>query len=376
MILAGFFGMTSKFTECTLGQLYRKVDNDGRVLGGPMRYLKVGLEAKGLGALGAVLAVMFAILCVGASFGGGCAYQVSQSQLVVERAVQNAFGLEDQTVSDWRWLYGIVLAAMVGIVIIGGIRRIATTAEKIVPIMCLLYVGTTLYIILTNYSEIVPAIGKIFQYAWDPNSLYGGIIGAAVMGIQRAAFSNEAGTGSAAIAHSAARTDYPVREGIVALLEPFIDTIIICAMTGLVIVITGVYEAPEYAQIVQSKEGAALTSAAWGTAVGWFPYLLAVCVFLFAYSTMISWSYYGERCSTFLFGPRASFPYRCAFVVCVFLGAVIKAQNLFDFSDMMILAMAVPNILGLYILSGVVKQSFDDYWGKYRRGDFIPNSKT
>ncbi len=376
MVVAGFFGMTSKFTECTLGQMYREVGPDGRVLGGPMRYLKIGLEAKGLSKLGAVLALLFAILCIGASFGGGCAYQVSQSQLVVERAVQSAFSLEDQTVSDWRWLYGIVLAVMVGIVIIGGIRRIATTAELIVPFMCLLYVATSLAIILMNFTEIIPAFGKIFHYAWNPQSVYGGIIGAAVMGIQRAAFSNEAGTGSAAIAHSAAKTDHPVREGIVALLEPFIDTLIICTITGLVIVITEVYDAPEYEHLVKAKQGAALTTAAWGTAVWWFPYVLAVCVFLFAYSTMISWSYYGERCSTFLFGPGASFPYRCLFVVCVFLGAVIKAQHLFDFSDMMILAMAVPNILGLYILSGVVKRSFDDYWLKYKAGEFVPNNKA
>lgn len=376
MVVAGFFGMTSKFTECTLGQMFRKVDHDGRVLGGPMRYLKAGLEQKGLGGLGAVLAIVFAIMCLGASFGGGCAYQVSQSQLVVERAVQNAFSLGDETVADWRWLYGVVLAVMVGVVIIGGIRRIATTAEMIVPVMCGLYVLCSLVVIAFNFDQILPAIGKIFSYAWNPDSLYGGIIGAAVVGIQRAAFSNEAGTGSAAIAHSAAKTDHPVREGIVALLEPFIDTIVICTITGLVIVITGVYEAPEYAQIVKDKEGAALTSAAWKTVAWWFPYVLATCVFLFAYSTMISWSYYGERCSTFLFGPRASLPYRCVFVVCVFLGAVIKAKNLFEFSDMMILAMAVPNILGLYILSGVVKRTFDGYWLRYQKGEFIKNAKV
>ncbi|QDU88756.1 Amino-acid carrier protein AlsT [Pirellulimonas nuda] len=370
MVLCGLFGMTSKFTECTLGQMYRRVLPDGSVSGGPMRYLSDGLKDMRLGPLGVGLAGLFAVLCIGASFGGGCAFQVSQSRLAVNEAIIQYFSVDPQELNSYRWVYGLVMAFLVAVVILGGIRRIAATAEKIVPLMCVVYVLTSAAILVMNYDKIGWAFSEIFRLAFAENSIYGGVLGAAMVGIKRAAFSNEAGVGSAAIAHSAAKTKYPVREGIVALLEPFIDTVLICTMTGLVIVVTGVYADPANQAIIDGNQGAQLTSMAFGSAVSWFPYVLAVAVVLFAYSTMISWSYYGERCATFLFGTAASLPYRILFLGAVFFGAVIDAKNVLDFSDLMILAMAVPNIIGLYLMSNKVKLALDDYWVSYKMGDF------
>jgi AGCS family alanine or glycine:cation symporter len=365
MILSGFIGMTSKFTECTLAQMYRKIAPDGQVLGGPMRYLSIGLSEIGLGWLGKILAVLFTVLCIGGSFGGGCTFQVVQSLGVVREHVV--------VLQDKPWLYGIALVIMVGTVIIGGIRRIASTAEKVVPIMCLVYVLAAVAVLAKNYDHIGWAFGEILSQAFQWQSAYGGLLGVMVIGIKRAAFSNEAGVGSAAIAHSAARTDHPVREGIVALLEPFIDTIVICTMTGLVIVITQAYDTelfPANKVIIDKNQGAHLTSLAFATVISWFPKVLAVTAFLFAYSTMISWSYYGERCWTNLFGDRASMSYRLIFLVFVFLGSVISATNILDFSDLMILSMALPNMLGLFLLSGKVSRALNDYWKSYEAGAF------
>lgn len=375
MVMCGLFGMTSKFTECTLGQMYRRVDDEGHVSGGPMRYLSDGLREMRLWPIGWLLAGLFSLLCIGASFGGGCAFQVSQSRLAVNEALESGFGVTPEQLQDYRWIYGAVMAVLVGIVIVGGIRRIAATAEKIVPLMCVVYVLTALTILVMNFGLIDDAFAEIFRQAFNADAAYGGAIGAAMLGIKRAAFSNEAGVGSAAIAHSAAKTRYPVREGIVALLEPFIDTVVICTMTGLVIVITGVALDPANEAIVKAEEGATLTSLAFSSAIPWFKYVLAVAVILFAYSTMISWSYYGERSATYLFGTGASMPYRLLFLGAVFLGAVIEAKNVLTFSDLMILAMAIPNMIGLYLLSGKVKLALDDYWVAYKHGDFKPVKK-
>lgn len=367
MILIGLLGMSSKFTECTLGQMYRRVDEKNRVSGGPMRYLSEGLEDMGLGWLGMPLAMLFAVLCIGGSFGGGCAFQVSQSMDVVKEQLPWLEGRE--------WVYGAVLVVMVGIVIIGGIKRIASTAEKVVPLMCVIYVLAALTILGMNATAIPAAFSTIFDQAFTPDAAFGGFLGVMVIGIKRAVFSNEAGIGSAAIAHSAAKTPYAVREGIVALLEPFIDTVVICTMTGLVIVITGAYDLerfPEHAEIIAGDQGATLTSNAFGSQIEWFPKVLAVAAFMFAYSTVISWSYYGERCFTFLFGPKASLPYKLIFLVFVFLGAVVTAKNVNVFSELMILSMALPNMLGLLLLSGRVKLKLDDYWQAYKMGDFEP----
>ncbi len=362
MILAGFFGMTSKFVECTLAQTYRHVDHDGRVSGGPMRYLSDGLKEMGLGALGSVMAVFFAVLCVGGSFGGGCAFQVVQSLGVLKEQVP--------LLAEHSWVYGAVMVFLVGIVIIGGIRRIAATAEKLVPAMCIVYVATAIAILVLNHDKIGWAFNQIFSEAFQMESAFGGLLGVMVVGIKRAAFSNEAGIGSAAIAHSAAKTNYPAREGVVAMLGPFIDTVVICTMTGLVIVITGAYNNPEYADLIASDQGATLTSKAFGSVMSWFPQVLAVAATLFAYSTMISWSYYGERCFTYLFGQRSSMVYRIIFLVFVFLGSVVTATNILVFSDLMILSMALPNILGLLLMSGKVRKALDEYWAGYKKGEY------
>ncbi len=364
LIVAGLLGMSTKFAECTLGQLYRKVAADGTVSGGPMHYLRDGFRDLGLGGIGVVLATVYAVVCMGASFGGGCAFQVGQSLGPLREIEINNYAVFDAN----PWLYGLIMAVMVGIVIIGGIRRIAATASMIVPLMCAVYVLMALAVLAVNYHQILPAFGKIFAQAFTGNAMFGGMLGVAVMGIRRAVFSNEAGVGSASIAHAAAKTDEPVSEGIVALLEPFIDTVLICTMTGLVIVITGVYENPEFAGLVAADDGAALTSRALRTVSWWFPYVLCLAVMLFAYSTMISWSYYGERCWSLLFGSRTAIIYKMAFLGFVFLGSIVTPTNVKDFADLMILSLAFPNILGVIMLSGRVKRELDQYWEKYKTG--------
>lgn len=354
MIMAGFLGMSSKFTECTLGQMYRKVDENGSVLGGPMRYLDAGLDEMGVGALGKVLAVVFAVMCIGGSLGGGNMFQANQSYA----AVSELFPF--LTLGDGL-LYGIILAVSVGLVILGGIKRIGLAAGVIVPIMCGVYVLASLWILIVHASEVPAAFGTIISGAFTPEAGYGGIIGVLVQGFRRAAFSNEAGVGSASIAHSAASTDEPVREGIVALLEPFIDTIIVCTMTGLVVVITGAYHQ-------DTGDGVLMTSAAFGSVIDWFPMVLSFAVVSFAFSTMISWSYYGERCAIYLFGTGASLPYKLIFLVFVVFGSVFKLGNVLDFSDLMILGMAFPNILGMLFLSNKVRDALNNYWERYTSG--------
>ena len=362
MILAGFLGMASKFTECTLGQMYREVRPDGRIMGGPMEYLSKGLSEMNLAWLGKPLAVLFAIVCIGASFGGGNTFQVNQSLQAVSETIPWFVGRE--------WAYGLIMAAMIGVVIIGGIRRIAATAEKIVPTMCGIYVLACIAILVMKAPEVPGAIATIFGEAFSPGAVFGGFLGVLVTGFKRAAFSNEAGIGSAAIAHSAARVPHPSREGIVALLEPFIDTIVVCTMTALVIVITGAYANPDYDALVATDAGAALTSNAMGEVLPFFPYVLSVAVILFAYSTAISWSYYGERCWAFLFGDRTSMVYRVLFVIFAFLGAIATASNILNFGDLLIFGMVLPNILGVVLLSGKVKQRYDDYRARLAAGEY------
>ena len=362
MIIAGLIGMSAKFTECTLGQKYREVRPDGRVMGGAMFYLSKGLGELGWGKMGKVLAVIFAVMCIGGSLGGGNTFQVNQSMNAVQESIPFLVGRE--------WIYGLVMAFLVGIVIIGGIKRIAEVAEKIVPLMVGIYVAAALFILFDNAGAIPAAFGAIFNGAFTPEAGYGGVIGVMVQGFRRAAFSNEAGAGSAAIAHSAAKTPYPVREGIVALLEPFIDTVVVCTMTALVIVITGAYNNPDYETLRAGTQGAALTSRAFGEHISWFPLILAACVLLFAYSTMISWSYYGERCWCYLFGDDKTRYFQVLFVTFTFLGAIISAQNVLDFGDLMILGMAFPNLIGVIMLSGKVKADLQAYWAMYKSGQF------
>jgi len=353
MIVVGFLGMSAKFTEVTLGQKYRHIRPDGSIMGGAMYYLSDGLAARGLAPLGKVLAIAFVLLCIGGSFGGGNSFQVKQG-LDQIRTVVPYFDANP-------WAYGLLMAFLVGIVIIGGIRRIASVADKIVPSMCILYVLACLYVILANVTDLPAAITTIVRGAFTPEAAFGGFVGCLVTGIRRAAFSNEAGIGSAAIAHSAARSDYPVQEGIVSLLEPFIDTVVVCTMTALVIVITGICNDDGCRIFVEKQQGAALTSAAMAAEISWFPYVLSLAIFLFSYSTMISWSYYGERCWTWLFGEKVTILYRILFLTFTFLGSVVTATNILDFSDLMILGMAFPNILGVFLLSGVVARSLAEY---------------
>ncbi len=361
MIVAGFLGMTSKFTEVTLAQMYREIGPNGQVMGGAMQYLSKGLEEKGWGRMGVLLAGLFAILTIGASLGGGNAFQVSQAMSAVQGEVP--FFAENP------WAFGVLMAFAVGVVIIGGIRRIAHTAEAIVPLMVLIYLSAALWIIVTNIDQLPDAFGLIVSEAFSLEAGIGGLIGAIVQGFKRAAFSSEAGIGSAAIAHSAARTPYPVRQGMVALYEPFIDTVVICTMTALVIIITGVYNAPEHADLVANNQGAALTAQAFGSVISWFPIILSIAVVLFAYSTMIAWSYYGERCWTYLFGEKSSMIYRILFIVFVVVGSVSSATSILDFSDLLLLSMAFPNFIALYALSGKVRVALDEYLVKLLRGD-------
>jgi len=364
MVIVGLFGMTAKFTECTLGQMYRKIDEDGVVSGGPMHYLRDGLKERGMARLGKTLSVLFMVLCVLASLGGGNMFQVGQSMGAISATIP--------ALAQYGWVYGLVMAVLVGVVIIGGIKRIAHTTEKIVPFMCGIYVVAALFVLIANFSLIPTAIATIITSALSLKAGFGAFVAIMVQGIQRAVFSNEAGVGSAAIAHSAARTEEPVREGIVALLEPFIDTVLVCSMTALVIVVSGAYDNPDpaFAAARSASNGALLTSLAFRQTISWFPYVLSLAVFLFAFSTMISWSYYGERCATLMFGPGASLPYKVLFLIFTFLGSVASATQIIAFSNTLILAMSLPNLLGCYILGPKVKAALNTYMSKLKAGKF------
>lgn len=360
MILAGLLGMSAKFVECTLGVKYRKIAPNGEVSGGPMYYLSQGLKEKGLGKLGKVLAAMFAVMCIGGSFGGGNMVQVNQafSQFASLEFVQGTW------LADNGWFFGLVMAILVAIVIIGGIKSIAKVTDKIVPFMVSVYVAAALVIIFMNFSEIPATFGLIFTGAFAPTAIAGGFVGVLIQGFRRAAFSNEAGVGSAAIAHSAVKTNNPASEGLVALLEPFIDTVVVCTMTALVIIITGNH-------VTAETEGVALTSRAFSSAIPWFKYVLALAVLLFAFSTMISWSYYGLKSWTYLFGNTrvSDITYKVLFCGFVVVGAASSLKAVFDFSDAMIFAMVFPNVIGLVILAPVVKEELNKYLAKIKSGE-------
>lgn len=360
MIVAGIIGMSSKFVECTLGVKYRQISPDGRVSGGPMYYLSQGLAKQGnwQGILGKGLAVLFAVLCIGGSFGGGNMFQANQAfaQLEGEFAFLHGHG----------FYFGLILAALVGVVIIGGIKSIAKVTDKIVPFMVAVYLITSLIIIFMNITNIGEAFGSIFDGAFNADAMKGGVLGVLIVGFQRSAFSNEAGVGSASIAHSASKTNEPVSEGIVALLEPFIDTVVVCTITALVLIFTGFADGgPEH------LKGSEVTAAAFSSVFPWFRYVLIVAIFLFAFSTMISWSYYGLKSWTFLFGQtkQATVAYKVVFLVFIVIGSSTSLGAVLDFSDMMILGMAFPNILGLYFLSGEVCTELKSYFARVNSGE-------
>lgn len=360
MILAGLLGMSTKFVECTLGVKYRDIHADGTVAGGPMKYLSKGFAEKGFGGTGKSLAVVFAFLCIGASLGGGNMFQANQSFA----QLQNITGGSESFLAGKGWLFGLVLAVFTGLTIMGGIKGIAKVTSKLVPIMGVVYVITGLVVILMNIDNLGTAFGLIFSGAFNPEAGLGGIMGVLIVGFQRAAFSNEAGVGSAAIAHAAVKTDRPVTEGLVALYEPFIDTVVVCTITALVIVITGSLETSEGVQ------GIPLTSDAFASAVSWFPYILSFAAVLFAFSTMISWSYYGIRAWTYLFGENKAQEniFKGLFLVFIVIGSSINLTAVIGFSFAMTLAMSFPNIIGLYFLAPVVKKELESFMADVKTG--------
>jgi len=369
MVVCGLIGMSTKFVECTLGVKYRDVGEDGTVYGGPMYYLKRGLEAQNKAVLGKVLAVIFAVLCVGASFGGGNAFQSNQAAVQIESILGLGGGASG-------FVIGIIMAIIVGIVIIGGIKRIAKITEKIVPFMAGIYVLASLVIIFANIKYVGDAFGMIFSGAFTPEAGLGGVLGVLIVGFQRAAFSNEAGAGSAAIAHSAVKTKFPASEGVVALLEPFIDTVVICTMTALVIIFFNMDAgAFDYGNSLNSAVllndtqqyvgGVDLTSMAFDSVIPGFSYVLTIAIILFAFSTMISWSYYGLQSWKYLFGrgKKADLAYKILFLTFVVVGASATLDAVIKFSDAMILALVFPNMIGLLFLFPRVKEELAKYVG-------------
>lgn len=357
MILAGIFGMTTKFVECSLAVKFRDVHADGTVSGGPMYYLRKGLIDKGMGRFGGFLAIFFSVTCIFASFGAGNMFQVNQSarQFINLPFIQGTF------LASNVWLFGLVTAILVAVVIIGGIQSIARVTEKLVPLMAILYVGCALVVLGANFFNIPAAFGAIIDGAFNGTAVAGGVVGVMIQGMRRATFSNEAGVGSAAIAHSAVKTSEPITEGFVASLEPFVDTVIICTMTALVIVVSGAY-------LGESPDGIQLTSNAFATVIEWFPLLLTLAVWLFAFSTMISWSYYGLKAWTYLFGKRnvATISYKVLFCLFIVIGASASLNSVILFSDSMLFAMSFPNIVGMYLLAPLVKKEMNSFLKRVR----------
>ncbi|MCR9089567.1 MAG: alanine:cation symporter family protein [Rhodobacteraceae bacterium] len=372
MIVAGLLGMASKFTECTLGVKYRNEYPDGTVSGGPMYYMSKGFAEKGKPG-GKFLAVLFSIFCILGALGGGNMFQANQAHAQIAGITGDYPG----------WITGIVFAVVVFAVIVGGIKSIAQVTEKVVPFMGILYVGAALVILIMNADQIGAAFGMIFAGAFTGLGVAGGFVGALIQGFRRAAFSNEAGVGSAAIAHSAVRTKEPITEGLVSLLEPFIDTVVICTMTALVITISGqllmdpetgrfvLNEAGNAIATVDGNTGVALTSAAFATGFSWFPFVLAIAVILFAFSTMISWSYYGLKAWTYLFGEGKTTELIFKIIFCIFvvIGAAASLGPVIDFSDAAIFAMAVVNIAALYVLMPVVKEELHSFMSRIKSGE-------
>ncbi len=365
MIVAGFFGMAAKMAECTLGVMYRHEHADGSVSGGPMYYLRDGVsKITNRPGLGKFLAAFFAVCCIGGSLGGGNMFQANQATA----QIVNVTGGDDSPFAGLNWVIGLAFAIAVGLVIIGGIKSIAKVTEKIVPFMAAIYITACLVIVIGSIDQVPSAFGSIITGAFSPDSIAGGFLGVLMVGFQRAAFSNEAGIGSASIAHSAVKTNEPATEGFVALLEPLIDTIIICTMTALAIVITGAWDDPDASEL----GGVQLTSRAFESVIPWFPNVLALAVILFAFSTMISWSYYGMKATGYLFGDSntAELVFKVIFCVFVVIGAALSLDPVIGFSDAMIFMMSIANVAGLYILAKTVRNEIRRHLGKVESGEF------
>ncbi|WP_299755502.1 alanine/glycine:cation symporter family protein [uncultured Pontibacter sp.] len=355
MILAGLLGMSSKFVSCTLGVKYRDHHADGTVSGGPMHYLNKGLKERGMPAIGKFLAAFFAIMCIGGAIGAGNMFQINQ-------ATQQFIAVTGGEAGSWfgggnAWIFGLIMAVLVGLVILGGMKSIARVTEKVVPLMCAIYILAAIVVLISNYTLIPGAFSAIYEGAFSASAIGGGVVGVMIQGLRRGMFSNEAGIGSASIAHSAVKTNVPVTEGFVASLEPFIDTVVVCTMTALVIVVTGAY------QMDAAGDGIALTSTAFATVIDWFPIILAAAVILFAFSTMITWSYYGLKSWTYLFGHNkaADISFKLLFCSFVVLGAPMQLGSVVAFSDAMLFAMSIPNMVGLYLLAPIVKREMQDF---------------
>lgn len=348
MIVAGFLGMTTKFVECTLAVKYRQILPDGTVAGGPMYYIKAALEKYGLPRIGKFLAGFFAIACV---FGSAGFVHVNQGFVQVKTV----------TGFDNAWAFGVVYALLVGLVIVGGIKSIARVTSKLVPLMCGMYLTAALVILGLHWQDLPAAFLTIIKGAFAPEAAYGGVIGVLIQGFRRAAYSNEAGIGSSPIAHAAAKTKDPVSEGFVGLLEPFIDTVVICTISALVIIVTGTY-------LQTGLDGVQISSAAFASVFSWFPWVLMVALLLFGYSTVVSWAYYGQKGWGFLFGENKTSIsiYKVLICIVVAMGAVPNVLAVFDFIDSMIFLMAVPNILALYLLLPEVKADLKAYLAKQR----------
>jgi AGCS family alanine or glycine:cation symporter len=357
MVVSGLLAMASKFVECTLGVKYRDMMPDGKVYGGPMSYLQNGFAERGLATWGKILATLFAILCVGGSLGGGNMFQANQAFKMVEFIS----GAEGSILHGRGWLFGVVLAILVGIVIIGGIKKIAQVADKLVPFMVVIYILASLSVILIFYKNIPHALAEIMEGAFTASGVAGGVMGAMIQGFKRASFSNEAGIGSASIAHSTAKTHFAASEGLVSLLEPFVDTVLVCTMTALVIVVSNQLHAGGAA--TSFEDGVLLTSRAFASGISWFPYVLTLSVCLFAFCTLISWSYYGVQAWAYLFGrnARSENVFKVLFCLCIVIGSSASFGPVCDFSDAMIFAMMVPNMIGLFVLAPTVRKELKRY---------------
>ncbi len=370
MWLTAVFGMSLKFTSCTMAQLYRRIKPDGSVLGGPMVYLDDGIreQAPGLAPLGRLLAIVFSFFCIMGAIGGGNLFQANQTYKIIEEQYIQATGSTDSP-AMLAWIVGIVLAGLAGIVIIGGIKRIGEVTSRMVPLMCGFYCLVCLVLIFSNFTAVPKLIWGIFTEAFNAKAVYGGFLGVLIQGMKRAAFSNEAGLGSAAIAHAAAKTKEPVREGIVAMLGPFIDTIIVCTMTALAILIT-------QSHTQDGLGGVELTRHAFSQMPGFLgnisPWFLCLAVFIFAFSTIISWCYYGERSAEYLLGESGILPFRVFYCIIIILGPLVSLSSVVDFADMMMLSMVFPNIIGLLILSPLIRSHVRGYIGRLKSGDIKP----
>jgi AGCS family alanine or glycine:cation symporter len=365
MVVAGMLGMASKFAECTLGVKYRQENPDGSFSGGPMFYMDQGLRERNLPRLGKAMAVYYAVCIIIGTLGIGSMFQSNQAYVQFVTVT----GGEVSFFADRGWLFGLAMASIVGVVIMGGIKSIARVASTIVPFMAFLYIGTGLFVIAVNAEKVPHALLQIVTGAFTPQGATGGMLGVMILGFRRAAFSNEAGIGSSSIAHSAVRTSEPVTEGFVALLEPFIDTIIVCSITALVITVT-IYDP---ANPFEGISGVELTSSAFASVVPWFPIPLAIVVMLFAYSTMIAWSYYGLEGWIYLFGSKkwVKAGYNVIFCASVVVGCTTQLEAILDFSDAMIFAMALANMLALYLLAPVVRRELDSYWARLASGEIV-----